>query len=95
MSLSNTSIAEIKQLFVDFPVGRSLRNRQPFSNKQAAAINTLRKFKTPKEIEKMLDISVYRIHKMVLYARHNEKQDVMQKNKVVPVKAETHPRATF
>jgi len=65
MVLSNKRRAEIIDLFGDLPEGKSHRNKYSFTEAQIMAIVELREHRlTPIEIEKMLNISVYIIHRL-------------------------------
>lgn len=57
-------------LFADLPEGRSDRNHTQLTQQQREAIVILREWFIPREIEAMLNISVYRINRVVVGTRH-------------------------
>lgn len=67
--MSNKELKEILALFADLPQGRSARNHYLFNQIQARAIKRLRVKYTPKEMENVLDISVYRLRKLEVWAQ--------------------------
>lgn len=68
--VSNAQKRELLSFFDNLPDGRSERNNFPnYTNQQYLAMLTLRTHFTPKQIEEMLNISVYKIHKMIKVAK--------------------------
>ena len=74
-TISNKRKAELLDLFKDLPEKRTDRNKYNYNTSQIIAIKELRRYFTPKEIEKLTNISVYKIHKIV-----NTKIIVIKKN---------------
>jgi len=67
--MSNKELNEILALFQDLPSGRSERNHYLYNQTQAKAIKRLRVKYTPKEMEQVLNISVYRLRKLECWAQ--------------------------
>jgi DNA-binding CsgD family transcriptional regulator len=65
MSLSNEKKRNIISLFSELPDKKSDRNKLVLTPEQVEGIATLREHMTPKEIEQLLNISAYKIIKII------------------------------
>ena|ERR1700743_988112 len=92
-TLPNAEKKQLLELFRDLPTGRSNRNSYIFTPEQATAVRRLRQFHTPKNLEIMLDISVYKIHKLINYAKHIERCKFAAQQKAARL-ARTEPPIT-
>lgn len=76
--MSNRERAAILALFEGLPAGRSERNHSTYTPAQIEGITRLREVRTPKEIETLLNISVYRVHKLVLAGRRARREAALR-----------------
>lgn len=68
--MSKGLVAELVDSFADLPQGRSARNKYQFTEQHVQAILQLRELYTPTQIQDLIDVSVYKIIKLSLWARH-------------------------